>query len=279
MEKLLAVTSGFLGTEAKTGVKVYMAKRNAYNIATDAYSTQAEEMRIKIKAFKEMIEQKMERDGWNGYLLSFMFHPIPGATTTKMQIMGEALYRFYATFLTRVVRNPNSTFQLSQHPLFIAAPDYPVPKHRKQKISDVTINDGLHMHGLLVVPWECRLKEDVITHLQKHKVLYRKAPLRRIDIQPIEKRLGFVVDYVFKSVKKRRVAWDDVVLLPKSSWELSGRMSEMKQEMVKWIDLGLFPKVVRSGPGLCSDTPEETDRLLKIANQFRANFEMNCNRK
>ena len=268
-----------VGTEAKTGVKIDMA----YNIAIDATSTQAEEMRIKINAFKDMIEHKMERDGWNGYLVSFMFHPIPGATTTKLQIIGEALYRFYATFLTRVVRKPNSVFQLNQRPILIAAPDYPVPKHRKQKISDVTVNDGLHMHVLLVVPWDCRLKEDVITHLQKHDVLYRKAPVRRINVQPIEEKLGFVVDYVFKSVKKRRVAWDDVILLPKSSCELKGRMSEMNQEMAKWIDLGLFPKVVRSEPGLCSSTPsstpEETERLLKFAKQFRTNFELNSTRK
>jgi len=254
-----------------------MARRNAYRIKTDAHSTHAEEMRIKIKAFKEMIERRIERDGWNGYLVSFMFHPVPGATTTKLQIMGEALYRFYATFLTRVARNPNSVFQLSQRPLFIAAPDYPVPKRRKQKVSEVTINNGLHMHGLLVVPWESRLKEDVITHVQKHDALYRKAPLRRIDIQPIESRLGFVADYVFKSVKRGRISWDDVILFPKSTWELRGPMTEMKQEMAKWIDLGLYPRVVSDRP--CSDDlPEEKEKLLKLAKQFRVNFELNCDR-
>jgi hypothetical protein len=256
-----------------------MARRNARHISTDVNSTRAEEMRIKIKAFKEMIERRIERNGWNGYLVSFMFHSVPGATTTKLQIMGEALYRFYATFLTRVARKPNSIFQLSQRPLFIAVPDYPVPKRRKQKVSEVTINNGLHMHGLLVVPWESRLKEDVIRHVQKHDAMYRQAPLREIDIRPIEKRLGFVVDYVFKSVKKGRVSWDDVIVFPKSSWELKGRMSEMNQEMVKWIELGLFPTVVRSEPGLCPNTPEETERLLKIAKRFRANFEFNFNRK
>ena len=49
----------------------------------------------------------------------------------------------------------------------------------------------------------------------------------------------------------------------------------MKQEMAKWIDLGLFPKVLRPEPGVCSDTPEETEGLLKIAKRFRANFETN----
>jgi hypothetical protein len=156
----LAKASGFLSTEDWS--EIDMARRNAYNITTNAHSNEAEEIRLKIKAFEKMIERKMIRDGWNGYLVSFMFNPVPGATRTKLDIMGEALYRFYATFRTRVVRNPNSIFQLSQRPLLIAAPDYPVPKHQKQKISDVTINDGLHMHGLLVVPSDSRLKEDVI---------------------------------------------------------------------------------------------------------------------
>jgi hypothetical protein len=160
MEKLLAKASGFLDTEVKIRVKKDMTRRSAYNISTNVHSTQSEEIRIRIKAFEKMIERKMTRDGWNGYLVSFMFHPVPGVPTTKLGIMGEALYRFYATFLTRVVRNPNSIFQLSQRPLLIAAPDYPVPKHHKQKLSEVTINDGLHVHGLLVVPWDCRLKED-----------------------------------------------------------------------------------------------------------------------
>jgi hypothetical protein len=256
-----------------------MGRRNAYDITTAAHSSQAEEMRIKIKAFKEMIERRIERDGWNGYLLSFMFHPVPGAAKTKLQIMNEALYRFYATFLTRVVRNPNSIFQLSQRPLLIVAPDYPVREHQKQKLSDVTVNDGLHMHGLLVVPWECRLKTDVVTHVQEHDALYRKAPLRRIDLQPIEERVGFVVDYVFKSVKRGRVSWDDVILLPKSSSEIKGRMSELQQEMAKWIDLGLFPEMVTKSPGPRFDyTPEEKERLLKLAKRFRTNFQMNCDK-
>jgi hypothetical protein len=277
--RIIAKMPGFLGTEANIGVKIDMARRNASNIATDVHSNQAEEIRIKIKAFEKMIERKMIKDGWNGYLVSFMFHPVSGATRTKLDIMGEALYRFYATFLTRVVRNPNSIFQLSQRPLLIAAPDYPVPKHRKQKLSDVTINDGLHMHGLLVVPWDCRLKEDVITHLQKHDAVYRKVPLRRIDVRPIEKNLGFVVDYVFKSVKKRRVSWDDVILLPKSSSELKGRMSELQEEMAKWIELGLFPKVIEDTPNpRFVGTPEEERKLVRLAKQLRTTFEINCDK-
>jgi hypothetical protein len=115
--------------------------------------------------------------------------------------------------------------------------------------------------------------------VKKHDALYRKAPLRRIDVQLIEKRLGFVVDYVFKSVKKRRVSWDDLILLPKSSSELKGPMSEMKQKMAKWIDVGLLPKVNegRLGPRF-EGTPEEETKLVRLAKQFRATFELNCNK-
>jgi len=117
---------------------------------------------------------------------------------------------------------------------------------------------GLEVDDELILRRRLHLKEDVITHVQKHGALYGKAPLRRIDIQPIEERLGFVVDYVFKSVKKGKVSWDDILILPKSSWELKGRMSAMKQGMIEWIDLGLFRK--------CSD-PDQVYVPIRLRRQ------------
>jgi hypothetical protein len=83
MEELWANTTGLLDTEAKTGVKVDMAKHNACNTATEAYSTQAEEMRFKVKAFEEMIERRMKRDGWNG---SIVLHVPPSTWDDENQI-------------------------------------------------------------------------------------------------------------------------------------------------------------------------------------------------
>ena len=96
-----------------------------------------------------------------------------------MQQMNDEVDRVYSTFITRVVRKPNSVYQkyLYSRPLLIAVPDRPVPKHAKQRLKDVTINDGRHMHGILVVPWDCRLKQDVVSHFDKFRQLYVKNRL------------------------------------------------------------------------------------------------------
>lgn len=193
-----------------------------------------------LAGYVKLIEDRVKKDGWNAYFVTFMFNRIPGGRKAQLGSMADALYRFYATFLTRVVRNPHSAFQLSQRPLFVSVPDYPVPKHDKQRLCDIAINDGLHMHGILVVPWQSRMKEDVISHLQRYSRLYVKEPLRRINIEEIEDNLGRVGDYVFKSVKRGRCSWDDVVILPKERSELRPT-SETFRLMVQWIELGLLP--------------------------------------
>jgi hypothetical protein len=229
--------------------------------------SRSEEIRHNITSLAKLIEQRVTGDGWNAYLVTFMFYPVPGGKKAKLQSMTDAVYRFYATFLTRVVRKPNSPFHAGELPLLFAAPDYPVPKRKKQSLSDFAINDGLHFHGILVVPWKCRLKQDFITHLRSYSATYVKSPLRRIEPVLIEKKYGNVTDYAFKSVKRNRFSWDDVIVLPKSRAEI-GRRSELLEEMVRWKELGLLPRVI---PRSVASEPEETDskRLLDFAKAFR----------
>ena len=153
--------------------------------------------------------------------------------------MEQAVVRFYSTLLTRVVRNPHSAFQQSQRPILIAAPDYPVFKHDKHTISDIATNDGLHMHAMLVAPWKSRMKEDIISHLERYARLYVKDPFKRINISEIEDNIGRVGDYVFKSVKKERCSWDDIIVLPKDRSEIHPTSSTFKQ-MIGYIDAGFI---------------------------------------
>jgi hypothetical protein len=133
---------------------------------------------------------------------------------------------------------PHSAFQQSQRPILVAAPDYPVFKHDKQKISDIAINDGLHMHAMLAVPFKSRMKEDIISHLQRYTGLYVKEPFKRIHISEIEDNIGRVGDYVFKSVKKERCSWDGVIVLPKDRSEIRPTSSTFRK-MVGYIDAGM----------------------------------------
>jgi len=178
-----------------------------------------------IKAYSQWIQQYIDNYGWNPFLMTFMFKPLKGRQEAIMQQMNDEVDRVYSTFITRVVRKPNSVYQryLYSRPLLIAVPDRPVAKHAKQRLKDVTINDGRHMHGILVVPWDCRLKQDVVSHFDKFRQLYVKNRLLRINIKPIDCDLGGVVDYAFKSIKNRKFDCDDVLIFPKAEAELRAR--------------------------------------------------------
>lgn len=169
------------------------------------------------------VEDRVRYDGWNAYLVTFMFHRIfpDGRREVKLKAMQDNICRFYSKLLTRVVRKPNSPLDLHKRPRMLAAPDYPVFKHSKIGIDAATINDGLHVHAILVVPLKSRLKVDVASHVTQKKFLYVKPPLRSIHFEPIENNFKGVTDYMMKSVKRGRCRWEDVFLLPKSPSELS----------------------------------------------------------
>ena len=244
--------------------------RLSYTLETAGRLQYNELTRIRIKSLAQTIKERVKKQGWNAYLVTFMFHPIPGGSKTKIQIMSEALYGFYSKFLTRVVRNPHSAFQLSNRPLFYALPDYPVFKHNKQSRSDVFINDGLHVHAILAVPLKSRLKSDAKGHIQEHRDIYTKHPLRRIHVKEIEHSFGRVCDYAFKAIKKGRFSWDDLIVLPKSRSELRPT-SELFKEMVKWIDLGLYSRPMADlAPSAEAMDPE---KALSLARALRRTFE------
>jgi hypothetical protein len=197
----------------------------------------SEHARRLIAGYVRLLQRRVTDDGWNPYFLTFMFRHLLGKQSVQLVAMEQALVRFYSTLLTRIVRNPHSAFRQSQRPILIAAPDYPVFKHDKHTISDIATNDGLHMHAMLAVPWKSRMKEDIISHLQRYSRLYIKDPLNRIHISEIEDNIGKVGDYVFKSIKKERCSWDDITVLPKDRSEIRPTSSTFRK-MVSYIDAG-----------------------------------------
>jgi hypothetical protein len=167
------------------------------------------------------VEERVRDHEWNAYLVTFMFNHIPGSPASKLKLMQDSVSRFYSKLITRVVRQPNAIEQLFNRPRMMVAPDYPVFKHDKIGIEAATVNDGLHVHAILVVPLKSRLKEDVVSHVARKSRLYIKKPLHNIHFQPIENNTYGVTDYVMKSIKRGSCRWEDVLFLPKSPSELS----------------------------------------------------------
>jgi len=85
--------------------------------------------------------------------------------------MEKEVERVYATFLTRVVRKPQSDCNRDLLPRWFVCPDYPVPKHRKMDLAEVTVNHGRHMHGIGLMPPVSRMKEGLEAHFATNQRL------------------------------------------------------------------------------------------------------------
>jgi hypothetical protein len=118
------------------------------------------------------IEERVTKDGRNAYLVTFMFNHLSGLPAERLKIMQDSVCRFYSTLVTRIVRKPNSIHQLFLRPRMLTVPDYPVFKYGKIGLREATVNDGLHMHSLLSVPLNSRLKVDIISHVAEKSRLY-----------------------------------------------------------------------------------------------------------
>ena len=170
---------------------------------------------------KEM-EDKARYEGWNVYLVTFMFNHIPGTAATKLKTMQDSVSRFYSKMITHVVRKPNSIYCLHKRPKMLVAPDYPVFKHEKKNLAEVRVNDGLHMHAILGMPLKSRFKNETISmHVERKRHTYIKTPLREIHFKPIEADMTKVTDYALKTIKRGTCRWEDILILPKSPSELS----------------------------------------------------------
>ena len=160
-----------------------------------------------IAGYTELIQQRID-EGFSAFLLTFMFKQLAGPPKALRIQMNDEVQRVYSTFVTRVVRNPRSEFLKDALPLLITVPDRPVSKKNKQNLSDFTINGGLHLHGILCVPGNSRLKVDAAAHFNASKALYVKNRLLRIDIKPVYSE--DVVDYAFKALKNGNATPDDI---------------------------------------------------------------------
>ena len=144
-----------------------------------------------------------------------------GNGAAKLRQVQRALEHFFVIFITRVVRKPNSPNWIDKCPVFIGCPDFPVAKHEKQPLSDVLINDGLHAHGILLVPKKSRLTKSVDQHFLEWESMYlsKVNDLASIHIEPIVSNPDRVVDYILKGLKARKVECDDIIVLPKATSE------------------------------------------------------------
>jgi hypothetical protein len=162
-------------------------------------------------------------EGWQPYFVNFMFEQIPGRKSTKLKIMEDEVVRVYSTLVTHVVRKPHAPSWNAYTPLFIGCPDAPVAKREKDLVRNVTVNDGWHFNGCLLLPPEmrCRLKGHLDDHFRENQNFYYKEgyPLDRVHVTRMSS--ATIADYTLKHFKRGNVVSDDILLLPRSSSEFT----------------------------------------------------------
>lgn len=179
-----------------------------------------------INGYATMAKQYLEQ-GWRGNLMTFISNQLRGGVRQINHQMQYQIEGTYASFLTRLNRRPHA--QGAINPILIACPDWPVAKYEKKSLREVLTNDGLHYHGLLLLPpatSTSRLKVSVAQHFVDQQSYYvRDRILNRIDVRSFETADVFdVTDYALKGLKTNRLpAEETLLILPKSRLEIRTR--------------------------------------------------------
>ena len=174
-----------------------------------------------VESYSKWIVETID-EGWSPVLLTFKYRPICGDWRAAWTQMTWEMERVYATLLTRMVRN--TAGPTDSLPRWICVPDFPVPKQDRIPLGAVRINDGLHGHGLCLIPPFTKLTRAFETEVQLNQAMLTRQPHRlyRLDARPITHNPQVAVDYVFKMVTRGRVSFDDILILPRTNTEMAG---------------------------------------------------------
>jgi hypothetical protein len=162
-----------------------------------------------------------------------MFNNLPGKRNTKIIQMNQEVERLYNRLATRMVKKTRSPEWAGYLPIGIFVPDFPVPKYReglKSTIANVSINDGMHMPGIVIGNKWGKMRIGLHEHFKNEMGQYLTEKLRHVDVQPITVDSGHVVEYALKSLVKRTASPDEVLVL---NWGGSASRPALMREMVR----------------------------------------------
>jgi len=174
-----------------------------------------------VAGYSELVTSRIQ-NGWSCDLLTIVFDQLASQPQSIRSRMRDEIQKIYSIVLTRVNRNPKKA-SADDLPILIGALDLPVHKLSRTKTPLVRCNDGLHFHGLLLIPPNSRLKVTPKHHFESNADLYLKAgsSVQRIHVEPVIATPDRVVDYVFKTIRKGRVTYDEgALILPRARTEL-----------------------------------------------------------
>jgi hypothetical protein len=204
-----------------TDRKEYPAGSNWRSQHYDATCRVDRTKRQNVEGYTQLVLDRVD-NGWTCHLLTALFSQLPGPRSAVIHRMMDELHRVYSTLVTRIHRKPR-TASPDELPILIGAADLPVNKRDRDSSLLVLCNDGLHFHALLLVPPATRLRLSVEEHFRANQAMYlgKQRLIEKLDVRRVADRYERVVDYVFKTVLRGRISYDEgILLLPRARQEL-----------------------------------------------------------
>jgi hypothetical protein len=191
-----------------------------------------------LTGFGDWVEDVIHQ-GHGPYVITFMFNDIIGNPKSVVPRMMQDVEHFYRTLLKWIVRKPR-TAPIHRLPRLIALPDRPIYKQDRQALSDVSINNCLHIHGVIAIPPNSRLADDLGDHVRGQMATYTDAKytrIRHIDVVAITSKAGYTTGYGRKRLNYDPSIYDDLLILPLSAKEVPPRQRrevQQRPERIRW---------------------------------------------
>jgi hypothetical protein len=194
--------------------------RGRWSTTSNTDQTNQHQFQLTLNGYTQLVTDRIKQ-GWSCYLVTILFQQLPGSQLTIISRMKQEIQRVYSTLITRVYRKPR-TASPDELPILIGAVDLPVYKSDRSSSPLVRCNGGLHFHALILIPDRSRLRDPLQDHFQTCAHLYEiDGTISKIDVRPVMDGYERVVDYVFKTIKRDRVSYDEgVLILPRTRDEL-----------------------------------------------------------
>ena len=162
-----------------------------------------------LNGYTQLVTDRIQQ-GWSRYLVTILFQQLPGSRLTIISRMKQEIQRVYSTLITRVHRKPR-TASPDELPILIGAVDFRFTRSDRSTSPLVRCTGGLHFHALILIPDRSRLREPLQDHFQTCAHLYRGTDraISKIHVRPVVDGYERVVDYVFKTIKRGRISYDE----------------------------------------------------------------------
>ena len=200
-------------------------------------NTDQHQIQLALNGYTQLVTDRIKQ-GWSCYLVTILFQQLPGSRSAIISRMKQEVQRVYSTLITRVHRKPR-TASPDELPVLIGAVDLPVYKSDRSSSPLVRCNGGLHFHALILIPDRSRCANH-------SKIISKPARISRrwtgqsskIDVRPVADGYERVVDYVFKTIKRGRVSYDDgMLVLPRTRNELTSNAWCVRSGLIPPADL------------------------------------------